>query len=95
MSTLVHYEPQVNEVVESFLKRTEELYVGSHRGTICDFAEWLQFFAFDVIGQITYSKPHGFVEQNRDIDGMVRYLGRLFGYVGPVRTQSACFGIMH
>ncbi|KAK4694893.1 hypothetical protein P7C71_g2762, partial [Lecanoromycetidae sp. Uapishka_2] len=35
---------------------------------ICDFAEWLQFYAFDVIGEITYSKRHGFVERAEDVD---------------------------
>lgn len=41
-----------------------------------------------VIGQITYSKRHGFVERNQDIDGMVGYLGRLFSYVAPVRIKD-------
>lgn len=91
MSAMVQYEPQVNETVEAFLKKTEELYTNNVQGKVCDFAEWLQFFAFDVIGQITYSKPHGFIEQNKDIDGMVTYLGRLFGYVAPVCNTDICF----
>lgn len=37
-----------------------------------------------VIGQITYSKRHGFLENNTDVDGMIGYLGRLFSYVAPV-----------
>ena len=44
----------------------------------------LQFLAFDVIGQITYSKSHGFVDRGEDVGGMVRYLGNLFSYVAPV-----------
>lgn len=51
---------------------------------VCDFALWLQYFAFDVIGQITYSKQHGFVDKNEDVDGMITYLGRLFSYVAPI-----------
>jgi hypothetical protein len=82
MSALVQYEPLVNEVIELFLERTQQIYAGS--GKICDFALWLQYFAFDVIGQITYSKQHGFVDKNEDIDGMIGYLGRLFSYVAPV-----------
>ncbi|KAG9776578.1 benzoate 4-monooxygenase cytochrome-like protein P450, partial [Aureobasidium melanogenum] len=82
MSQLVQYEPAVTETVEVFLNQTDKLY--AKPGQVCDFAQWLQYFAFDVIGQITYSKRHGFVEKNEDIDGMVGYLGRLFSYVAPV-----------
>ena len=82
MSTLVQYEPFVNEATEVFLDQTEKLFARPNK--ICDFAEWLQYFAFDVIGQLTYSKRHGFVERAEDVDGMVGYLGRLFSYVAPV-----------
>lgn len=82
MSTLVQYEPFVNEATEVFLSQTDKLF--AQPNAICDFAEWLQYFAFDVIGQLTYSKRHGFVEGATDVDGMVAYLGRLFSYVAPV-----------
>lgn len=82
MSALVQYEPFVDEVTDVFLRQTENLFASPN--TICDFAEWLQFFAFDVIGQITYSKRHGFIDRGEDVDGMVRYLGKLFSYVAPV-----------
>lgn len=82
MSALVQYEPLVNEVLETFLSQTDKIY--ARTGEVCDFAKWLQYLAFDVIGQITYSHPHGFVSTNTDIDGMIAYLARLFSYVAPV-----------
>ena len=82
MSALVQYEPLVNEVVDLFLAQTERIYAAPD--TVCNFAKWLQFFAFDVIGQITYSKRHGFVDKNEDIDGMISYLAKLFSYVAPI-----------
>jgi cytochrome P450 len=82
MSTLMQYEPFVNECTTVFLQQTDRLYVAS--GKVCDFAEWLQYFAFDVIGQITYSRRHGFIDKAEDVDGMIRYLGKLFSYVAPV-----------
>lgn len=82
MSSLVQYEPLVDIVTEKFLDQTEALF--SSKNAVCNFAEWLQFLAFDVIGQITYSKSHGFVDRGEDVDGMVGYLGRLFSYVAPV-----------
>lgn len=86
MSALVQYEPFVNEVVDLFLDQTERIYAAP--GKVCNFALWLQYFAFDVIGQITYSKRHGFVDKNEDIDGMISYLAKLFSYVAPVSVRS-------
>lgn len=86
MSALVQYEPFVDNTTKLFLEQTERLFVNNPEG--CDFTRWLQFYAFDVIGEITYSKRHGFVEKNEDIDGIVAYLTRLFNYVAPVsRTE--------
>ncbi|OTB09526.1 hypothetical protein M426DRAFT_316070 [Hypoxylon sp. CI-4A] len=82
MSALVQYEPFVDNTTKLFLKQTEDLFAGNPQG--CDFTQWLQFYAFDVIGEITYSKRHGFVEKNEDIDGVVKYLSSLFLYVAPI-----------
>ena len=86
MSALVQYEPSVDDATAKFLDQTEALFVS--KNAVCDFAEWLQFLAFDVIGQITYSKRHEFVDQGKDIDGMVGYLARIFSYVAPVSPPS-------
>ncbi|KAL2116009.1 hypothetical protein VTJ04DRAFT_10264 [Mycothermus thermophilus] len=82
MSALVQYEPFVDNTTRLFLKQTERLYIDNPQA--CDFTRWLQFYAFDVIGEITYSKRHGFIERNEDVDGIVAYLTKLFLYVAPV-----------
>lgn len=82
MSALVQYEPFVDNTTKLFLKQTERLYID--QPDACDFTQWLQFYAFDVIGEITYSKRHGFIERNEDVDGIVAYLTKLFLYVAPV-----------
>ena len=86
MSALVQYEPFVDDTTEKFLNQTQSLFVS--KNAVCDFAEWLQYYAFDVIGAITYSKRHGFVDRAEDIDGMVKKLGSLFSYVAPVHFHS-------
>lgn len=85
MSAMVQYEPMVNSSTEVFLDQTERLFASE--GKSCDFANWLQFFAFDVIGAITYSKRHGFIDKGEDVEGMVGYLAGLFSYVAPVSTS--------
>lgn len=85
MSSLVQYEPYVDNTTEKFLNQTDALF--SSKNAVCDFVRWLQFYAFDVIGEITYSKPHGFVDRCEDVDGMVDYLGKLFSYAAPVKLS--------
>lgn len=82
MSALVQYEPFVDNTTKLFLNQTENLFAGKPEG--CDCTQWLQFYAFDVIGEITYSKRHGFIEKNEDVEGIVAYLSKLFLYVAPV-----------
>ncbi|KAL8889454.1 MAG: hypothetical protein Q9215_003289 [Flavoplaca cf. flavocitrina] len=81
MSALIHYESSVDEATVKYLEQTETVFSSSN--ATCDFARWLQWYAFDVIGAITYSKRHGFIDKVKDVDGMVRYLGWLFSYVAP------------
>ena len=86
MTSLVHYEPFVDSTTELFISQTEKLYAQQGKG--CDFAKWLQFYAFDVIGEMTYSKRHGFIEENKDIDGIISYIANLFDYAAPVCTSK-------
>ncbi|RMD44711.1 hypothetical protein DV735_g331, partial [Chaetothyriales sp. CBS 134920] len=82
MSALVQYEPSVNEILELFLDRTEELYAST--SGVCPLSQWFQAYAFDVIGKITYSEDHGFIRKNEDIEGMIGKLHKIFDYAGPI-----------
>lgn len=82
MSSLVNYEPLVNSTLTYWLDKTEQMFANT--GNSCNFSQWLQFFAFDVIGDLTWSKRLGFVEGNEDVDNIITFLGKFFDYVAPV-----------
>ncbi|KAH7135612.1 pisatin demethylase [Dendryphion nanum] len=82
MSSLVNYEPLVTSTLSVFLDKTQEVYAKTGRS--CNFSQWLQFFAFDVIGDLTWSKRLGFVEEQRDVDGIITFLGKFLSYAGPI-----------
>jgi len=86
MTALVQYEPMVDATTEVFLDQTERLYASTEAS--CNFSRWLQFYAFDVIGQITYNKRHGFIDKNEDIDGITAGIGDIFDYAGPVSKSQ-------
>ncbi|KAJ6257452.1 Cytochrome P450 monooxygenase [Drechslerella dactyloides] len=69
MSSIVEYEPFVNDTTDLFLRRLDEL-----SGQEIDFSAWLQYYAFDVIGEMTFSRRFGFLEHGEDYGGFIRSL---------------------
>lgn len=83
MSTLVSYE--------TFVDRCNELLVQKLRYYECtketiDLGHWLQCYAFDVIGCITFSQRFGFLEDGKDVDGMIDAISKSL-------TYSTCLGV--
>lgn len=48
---------------------------------------WIQYFAFDVIGEITWSKRLGFVKENRDVSNIIANVDSFQNY-GTVIGQN-------
>lgn len=85
MSTLVTFEPLVDTTTVAFLEQLKKRFAGrSDKDGTFDFGVWLQYYAFDVIGELTYSKRLGFVDRGVDVDHIIGNLERLLGYVSVV-----------
>ena len=69
MTNLMSYEPMVDCTIRYFFEQLDQRFV--QKSEVCELDVWLQMFAFDVIGSITFSKRLGFLEQGRDIDGIM------------------------
>ncbi|CAK7217425.1 hypothetical protein SCUCBS95973_003147 [Sporothrix curviconia] len=83
MTSIMQYEPRVNDTLRAFLRQTERLYA-AEPDTVCNFVLWLQYFAFDVVNEITYSRRAGFFDTNSDVDGIVAWLATAQDYQAPV-----------
>ncbi|KAM0207474.1 hypothetical protein ACHAQD_012041 [Fusarium lateritium] len=85
MSTLVTFEPFVDSASTEFIKQLKLRFADRpDNAGACDFGAWLQFYAFDVIGELTFSKRLGFVERGVDIDNIIRDLESFLNYVSWV-----------
>lgn len=93
MSTLMDYEPYVDSTSKLFTSRLTSLYAVTEK--ICDLGEWLQYYAFDVVGELTYSKRLGFLEQAKDVDGIMKSIDKAFDYAGTVRYPLAFISIFY
>lgn len=76
MSTLLEYEPFVDSTTEKLLSQIGGHYatLGSGDAVTCDLDKWLQYYAFDVIGEITFSKSLGFLEGGQNVDDTISTL---------------------
>ena len=68
LGQLLKMEPAVDSCIRLFMSRLSDLV---KQGGPIDLGQWLEFYAFDVIGEITFSKKMGFLERGKDVDGMI------------------------
>jgi cytochrome P450 len=85
MSSLVQFEPLVDSTIKEFLTQLRSRNTAQNGiNAIFDFGEWLQYFAFDVICELTYSKRMGFVERGEDVENIISDLQWVLDYAAVV-----------
>jgi cytochrome P450 len=85
MSSLIQFEPLVDSTTVEFLAQLKSRYANRKDDFgIVDFGKWLQFYAFDVICELTYSKRMGFVDRGEDIENIISNLEWMLNYAAVV-----------
>ena len=86
LTSLISFEPYVDSTTEVFFEQLDNRY--AQTGKVCDFGTWLQRFAFDVIGEVTFSKRIGFLENADDVDGIMGTIWKFFERSAMVEVAS-------
>lgn len=50
----------------------------------CNLGDYLHFYAFDVLGEVAFSRNFGFVEAGRDLEGAIKTIDDMQWYDGIV-----------
>jgi Cytochrome P450 len=78
LSSLLGLEPLVDQVTRTFMSKLRQISDGMNDnhpdGPVLDLGVWLQYYAFDVIGSITFSGTFGFIDAGSDTRGIVEGL---------------------
>ena len=82
MTSVLRYEPLVDSTIGLFLKTVNQRYADKTDAEgVFNFAEWLLYFAFDTIEQLTYgARDDGLIESGRDVSGLLGYLQDFLNY---------------
>lgn len=81
MSSLIKMESQVDECIDVIETRFREL---ARAGIALDLQQWMQCYAFDVIGNITVAKRFGFLDTGRDDSNIILSLDFFLIYAARV-----------
>ena len=84
MTQMRNFESYADQCSDIFMAAMHDL-----QGTSVDLAEWLQWYAFDVIGAITFQRRFGFMDQRRDVDDMIKQIDGGLRYAGVVGQMPA------
>lgn len=83
MSTLVQFEQYVDSTTTAFIRQMQSLFA-DRPAQVCNFSTWLQWYAFDVIGELTFSKRLGFLDQGEDVEGIIASIEGMLDYAAVV-----------
>ncbi|MCJ1334927.1 hypothetical protein MMC09_000193 [Bachmanniomyces sp. S44760] len=78
MSNVIRSEPSIDSAIELLGDRLDKL---AKDGTSTNLGQWFSFVAFDILGEVTFSKRMGFLNQGIDVGNSIANTYALSFYV--------------
>lgn len=89
MAAMQQLSPFIDDTIEFFMGKMTAM--AENRGDdpptssgkpVVNLGNWLHWFAFDVLGEMAFSRSFGFLEQGRDVDGAIKTIDQMQKYNG-------------
>jgi len=80
MSNIIQLEERVDKCVQMLMDKLAECATTKKTAAI-DVAEWVQWYAFDVVGELFFSRMFGFMEHAHDHGGYIHALDLLIPFI--------------
>lgn len=91
LSNVITLEKAVDDAMTVLFEELGRRFVASSRAF--DLCEWLQYFAFEAMGTMTFSSRYGFLESGGDVGGMLDAIWKFMLIVGPVSAWGDILSI--
>lgn len=82
MTNVVALEPFVDKTLGVLFEQLDSRFVETQQEF--DLGNWLQFFAFEVMGTLSFSERYGFLEKGCDTNGLLESIWEFMKTVAPV-----------
>ncbi|KAK7748114.1 hypothetical protein SLS53_001366 [Cytospora paraplurivora] len=87
LSNVVMFEGLVEGVISCLADQLDKRFAGT--GMTFDLGKWLQYFAFDVMGTMSFSKRYGFLDSGKDVEGMLEAISKFMKTAAPRELDAA------
>lgn len=92
MTAMQQLSPFINDTIELLMHKMQAMAQAQESGdpatgdgrSFVDLGAWLHWFAFDVLGEVAFSRSFGFLEQGRDVDNAIHTIDQSQRYNGIV-----------
>ncbi len=87
MAAMQQLSPFIDDTIELFMSKMAAIAGGQAqdaRGSQVDLGAWLHYFAFDVLGEVAFSRSFGFLEQGHDVEDAIVTIDNSQRYNGIV-----------
>lgn len=82
LSNVSKLEGLIDDVLLMLQRQLDSRFAST--GETFDLGDWCQYFAFEVMGTMTFSKGYGFIEEGRDVGGMLNAIQTFMKTVAPM-----------
>lgn len=79
---LMTFEPVITSTMQYFFLRLDEMFAS--KAVELDLFNWIQYFMFDVLGQVTFSSSLGCLEKGGDVEDVIENNWLYFNKIAPV-----------
>ncbi|KAK4248362.1 cytochrome P450 [Corynascus novoguineensis] len=83
MAAMQQLSPFIDDTIELLARKIETFIDKEPRG-VFNLGDYLHYFAFDVLGEVAFSRSFGFLEEGRDVDGAIKTIDNSQWYNGLV-----------
>ncbi len=88
MAAMQQLSPFIDDTIDIFMGKMDIISTATAgvgpKGPTVDLGAWLHWFAFDVLGEVAFSRSFGFLDQGRDVENAIKTIDNSQMYNGIV-----------